>query len=187
MKNRILFLLADGFEEMEAVIPFDILSRGGISATLASIHEDAFVEGAHGLSVRADALLSELSPSDFDGVFIPGGSRGVENLKSSEPVLEIVRDFAAAGKWVFSICAGPMVLARAGILHDRRITSYPSTEKDLILHCKAYSADRVVVDNRVVTSRGPGSAEEFGFAVLELLTDRRTVQEVRTGMLARPS
>lgn len=185
MKNRILFVLADGFEETECVVPFDILSRGGVQVTFASIHGDVLVEGAHGLALKADILLSEAELSEFDGVFLPGGSRGVENLGASGRVLELVRDFYGAGKWVLSICAGPLVLARAGILGDRRVTSYPSTEADLRPHCKIYSGDRVVIDGRLLTSRGPGTAEEFGFAVLEALEGKEKSERVCEGMLAR--
>lgn len=185
MKNRILFLLADGFEETECVVPFDILARGGCEVTLAGIHGDVFVEGAHGLTVKADVLLSEAEPSDFDGVFLPGGGRGVENLGASEAVLDMVRNFYGAEKWVFSICAGPLVLARAGILRDKRVTSYPSTKADLLPHCASYSESRVVVDGKLVTGRGPGSAEEFGFALLELLEGKEKAEEVRAGMLSR--
>ncbi len=185
MKNRILFVLANGFEETECVVPFDILSRGGVQVTFAGIHDDVSVEGAHGLTLDADILLSQAELSEFDGVFLPGGSRGVENLAASERVLELVRNFYGAGKWVLSICAGPLVLARAGILGDKSVTSYPSTEADLLPFCGNYREDRVVVDGKLLTSRGPGTAEEFGFAVLEALEGREKAELVRKGMLAR--
>ncbi len=185
MKNRILFVLADGFEETECVVPFDILSRGDVQVTLAGIHDDVFVEGAHGLTVKADILLSEAELSEFDGVFLPGGSRGVENLMASERVLEIVQNFYGAGKWVLSICAGPLVLAQAGILGGESVTSYPSTASDVRPHCGNYREDRVVASGKLLTSRGPGTAEEFGFAVLEALEGKEKTERVRTGMLAR--
>ena len=185
MQNRILFLLADGFEESEMVLPFDILTRGGVKVSLASIHEDPFVEGAHGLTIKADALLSEVDLKLFSGVFLPGGGRGVENLRALEAVLETVRSFVSADKWVTAICAAPIVLALAGILHDKRVTSYPSTEADIRPYCKAYSNDRVVVDGKLVTSRGPGSAEEFGFALLSLLEGEEKMTAVKAGMVAR--
>ena len=185
MSNHILFLLADGFDETECVAPYDILIRGGVKVSLASIHEDPYVEGAHGLTVKADALLSEIDPSLYSGIFLPGGGRGVENLRASEAVLEIVRTFTDAGKWVTAICAAPTVLAAAGILHDKRVTSYPSTESDILPYCKSYSQDRVVVDGKLVTSRGPGSAEEFGFCLLSLLEGKEKSDDVRQGMVAR--
>lgn len=185
MKNRILFVLANGFEETECVVPFDILSRGGVQVTFASVHDDVSVEGAHGLTLVADILLSQAELSEFDGMFLPGGSRGVENLMASERVLELVRNFYGAGKWVLSICAGPLVLARAGILGDKSVTSYPLTKADLLSCCGIYREDRVVVHGKLVTSRGPGTAEEFGFAVLESLEGKEEAERVREGMLAR--
>ena len=185
MSNHILFLLADGFEETECVAPYDILIRGGVKVSLASIHTDPFVEGAHGLTIRADALLSELDPSLYSGIFLPGGGRGVENLRNSQAVQEPVRSFMGAGKWVTAICAAPIVFAAAGVLHDKRVTSYPSTESDIRSYCKSYSQDRVVVDGKLVTSRGPGSAEEFGLQLLALLEGKDKSADVRQGMVAR--
>lgn len=184
MSKRFLFLLADGFEETEVAVPFDILMRGGIEVTLASIAEIC-VQGAHGLSVKAQSLLSEEDLASYSGVFVPGGSRGVENLRQSSEVLETVRSFHRDGKWVAAICAGPLVLADAGVLSDKRATSYPTTEGELSPFCKSYADDRVVVDGNVVTSRGPGSAEEFGFRLLTLLAGESVAENVRKGMISR--
>ena len=185
MQNHFLFLLADGFEETEMVVPFDILLRGGVKVSLASIRKELYVKGAHGLLVKADVLLSDVDISLFSGVFLPGGGLGVENLRASEAVLDAVRSFASADKWVTAICAAPTVLASAGILHDRRVTSYPSTETDVLPHCGSYSQERVVVDGKLLTSRAPGTAEEFGFALLELLEGKEKAESVRSAMVAR--
>lgn len=184
MSKRFLFLLADGFEETEFVVPFDILKRGGIDVTLASI-AGTCAEGAHGLSVKASAPLSGEDPAPYSGVFIPGGSLGVENLRKSSEVLEMVCSFHRSGKWVAAICAGPLVLADAGVLAGKRATSYPTTEGELSPFCKSYADDRVVVDGNVVTSRGPGTAEEFGFRLLSLLEGESVAENVRKGMISR--
>ena len=91
MQNHFLFLLADGFEETEMVVPFDILLRGGVKVSLASIRKELNVKGAHGLLVKADVLLSDVDISLFSGVFLPGGGLGVENLRASEAVLDAVK------------------------------------------------------------------------------------------------
>lgn len=185
MANHILFLMADGFEESEVVVPFDILLRGQVQASLASISGKLLVSGAHGLNVIADMLLSEVDTSLFSGIFVPGGSRGVENLRNSAAVLKLVRTFRDSGKWVAAICAGPTVLAAADILQDKEVTGYPSTEGELQNKCGAYSKDRVVVDGKVVTSQGPGTAEEFGFRLLSLLEGSGRTEDVRRGMISR--
>ncbi|MCK9182413.1 MAG: DJ-1/PfpI family protein [Fibrobacteraceae bacterium] len=185
MMKKVLFLMAEGFEDIELSAPFDILIRGGVKVTLASIHEDSFVESSHGMSVRADALLSEVRADDFCGLFLPGGGRGVENLRASEDVLDLVRTMYEQNKWVTAICAGPTVLAAAGILHDKRVTSYPSEAETILPYCKSYSEDRVVVDGKVVTSRAAGTAEEFALKFLSLLEGDAKAAEVRKTILAR--
>ena len=185
MQNHFLFLLADGFEETEMVVPFDILLRGGVKVSLASVRKELNVKGAHGLQVKADVLLSDVDISLFSGVFLPGGGLGVENLRASEAVLDAVRSFSSADKCVTAICAAATVFALAGILHDRRVTSYPSTETDVLPHCGSYSQERVVVDGKLLTSRAPGTAEEFGFALLELLEGKEKAESVRSAMVAR--
>ena len=185
MINHILFLLADGFEEIEFTAPFDILMRGGVKVTLASIHEDAMVESARGLQVRADALLSELDLDDYQGIFLPGGGRGVDNLRASEAVLDCVRKFYNKQKWVTAICAAPSVLAVAGILQHHKVTSFPGIEAELAPYCKAYSHERVVVDGKVITSRSAGTAEEFAFTLLEILEGTPKAKEIKKAILAR--
>lgn len=184
MSKKILVLLADGFEETEVVVPFDILSRGGVKVSLVSL-ENPTVKGAHGLSLIADATLSEIEASDFDGVFIPGGSVGVENLRASKLVIETLRKLFSAKKWIASICAGPLVLADAGLLKEKNVTSYPSVGTYLAPHCKAYAENRVVIDGKLVTSRGPGSAEEFGIEFLKAIVGEKEALSVKTAMLAR--
>lgn len=185
MEKRMLFLMADGFEEMEFTAPYDILMRAGVKVTLASIHEDAMVESARGLQIRTDALFPEIRRADYDGIFLPGGARGVQNLRASEDVLDCVREFYENKKWVTAICAGPTVLAAAGILQNQKVTSYPANEADLAPYCKAYLQDRVVVDGKVVTSRGPGTAEEFALTLVTLLLGQSKAMEIRKGIVAR--
>lgn len=184
MSKKVLVLLADGFEETEVVVPFDILTRGGVAVSLVALENPA-VKGAHGLRLTADGILPESDVGSFDGIFIPGGSVGVENLRASKAVLETVRKFHAAKKWVSAICAGPLVLADAGILSDKNVTSYPSVGTYLAPHCKAYAESRVVLDGKLVTSRGPGSAEEFGLAFLKALAGEAAAESVKAAMLAR--
>lgn len=183
--NRMLVLLADGFEETELVAPVDIWIRGGVKVTLASIDEDATVEGGHHLVLNADAGLSEVNLKEYNAVFLPGGSRGVDNLKHSEAVLDISREFHEQGKLVTAICAAPAVLAAAGVTYKHKITSYPGMDTDLKKFCASYSTDRVVVDGNVVTSRGAGTAEEFGLKVLEILEGKEVSERVREQMVCR--
>lgn len=155
---NVLFLMADGFEETEFVTPFDYFQRGGLKVTTASISSQFEVTGAHHLPIKVDVLLSDLIAqgdiANFDAVLLPGGGPGVKNLKASSAVAETIKKFDAQGKWIFAICAAPLVLSQAGLLKNRQCTCFPGCEDEL--DCKQFLTDRVVVDGNIVTSRGAG-------------------------------
>ena len=180
---KILVLLADAFEETEFVVPFDLWQRGGCEVVTASIKDSTDVTGGHGLQMNTDTILDMVDFDDFDGIFLPGGSGGVRNLAASAAVEQALKQFDAQGKWLFAICAAPLVLSKAGLLKDRRCTCFPGCEGDLV--CREYSKDRVVVDEKVITSCGAGSAEEFAFVTLANMTDADTSERIRKQIVAR--
>ncbi|MCF0215124.1 MAG: DJ-1/PfpI family protein [Fibrobacteraceae bacterium] len=180
---NILFLMADGFEETEFVTPFDYLQRAGMEVYMASISDSTAVQGGHGLVIEADGLLCDLNVDAFDAVLLPGGGVGVQNLGASQAVLDVVKGFDDAGKFVFAICAAPTVLSKAGVLLNRRATCYPGCETNM--NCKEFSTDRVVVDGKFVTSRGAGTAEEFSFAIIEILGGAELKEKIRAQVVAR--
>lgn len=182
MTQKTLILLADGFEELEFVAPFDILIRGNVDVVTASIHETTSVESARGLQVSADLLLTEVSAADYGMLVLPGGGTGTQNLRKSEAVLNLVREFEQQGKTIGAICAAPTVLAAAGILQNYRVTSFPGTENDVIPYCKSYSPEAVVVDGNLITSRAAGTAAQFGFALLSRAAGEQRAAEVRKQM-----
>ena len=172
MVKRLLVLLADGFEEIETVIPVDLLRRGGVEVVLASISGEIALRGAHQIALIADELLENLSAVDFDAVFLPGGSEGVDRLLADSRVALIAREILARGAVLAAICAAPKVLAAAGLLEGRTVTSYPSVRSEVEPAAGRYSEERVVLDGSLLTSRGPGTAADFA---LELLSDRKSV------------
>lgn len=184
---NVLFLMANGFEETEFVTPFDYWQRGGLNVTLASISDSLDVVGAHGLPIKANVLLGDIVASgklaEFDAVCLPGGGPGVKNLKASATVADVLRDFDSKGKWIFAICAAPLVLSQAGLLKNRTCTCFPGCEVEL--DCKQFLTDRVVVDGKVITSRGAGTAEEFAFECLAQATDRANSEKIRQQVVAR--
>jgi 4-methyl-5(b-hydroxyethyl)-thiazole monophosphate biosynthesis len=180
---KVLALLADGFEETEFVVPFDLWQRGGCEVVTASIKSSTDVTGAHGLQVNADTILDMVDFDDFDGIFLPGGGLGVKNLAASASVEQAIQQFDAQGKWLFAICAAPLVLSKAGLLKDRRCTCFPGCEVDLV--CKEFLTDRVVSDGNIITSRGAGTAEEFALATLASMTDAETADRIRKQVVAR--
>ena len=180
---QILFLMADGFEETEFVTPFDYWQRGGLNVTLASISDSLSVTGKCGLRIQADILLKDADLAAFDAVMLPGGGLGVKNLAASAAVEATIKQFDAQGKWLFAICAAPLVLSKAGLLKDRKCTCFPGCEVDLV--CKQYLTDRVVVDGKVITSCGAGSSEEFAFECLAQVAGREICEKVRQQVVAR--
>ena len=180
---KVLALLADGFEETEFVVPFDLWQRGGCEVVTASIKQTPDVSGAHGLPVQANATLGPINLADFDGIFLPGGGPGVKNLAASSAVEKAICAMNDADKWIFAICAAPLVLSKAGLLVDRRCTCFPGCKGDLV--CREFTEERVVVDGNIVTSRGAGTAEEFALATLACMTDAETSDKIRKQIVAR--
>lgn len=178
---RVLIPLADGVEELEAVTLIDVLRRGGIEVTSAALGEDRVVHGSRGVTLVADALWSALATEDFDAIVLPGGGKGTENLAADRRIVETVRAFDEAGKFVAALCAAPIVLAQAGILKDRKATCYPSCAKDL---GASYDDAPVIADGNVITSQGPGTAMLFALVLIQHFTgDEALVRKVADGLL----
>lgn len=180
-----VLLLAEGFEEVEAVTPIDFLRRAGVEVRVAAIGAQRLVKGARDISVQADCLIGELPP-DVDGVIVPGGGGGADRLAASPAALELIRRCFAAGKLVAAICAAPaVVLSAAGILKGRRATCSPSFADRLAAGGAAVLPDRVVVDGNLITSRGPGTAAEFALALIEKIVGAAKAREIHEGTLQK--
>ncbi len=181
---RVLVPLAHGFEDLEAVTIVDILRRAGIDVVTAGL-EPGLVLGSRGLRVQPDATLDEAMGYEYDLVALPGGLPGADHLRDDARVQEVLRRTAAAGRYTAAICAAPMALARAGLLDGRRATGYPGVLDSLGLPDTRISGDAVVVDDRVVTSRGPGTAMDFALTLIELLVGRDMRDQVEAGLVRR--
>ena len=179
MPKNVIALLAEGFEEVEAVTPIDYLRRAGIEVTVAAVNKGSTVKGARGIQVIADASLDDLAaagklkPASWDAVVVPGGLPGADNLATSKRAGDFLKEMAAAGKIVAAICASPArVLAPLGLLEGKKFTCYPGEEKNVSasrLTGAEWKEDRVIVDGNLVTSRGAGTAGEFACAIIEKL------------------
>lgn len=182
MTKKALLILADGFEEIEAVAPFDILKRAGVELVICGISEKE-VLSARGLRISLGTLLDEVNPDEFDALILPGGSLGAENLSKSEKLRNLIKDMNANGKIVSAICASPVVvLSPTGILTGKKATCYPGMEKDFPEDVKFLDKE-VVVDGNVVTGRGPATVYRFGFTLVELLAGREIADSVKKAML----
>ncbi|MBQ9726984.1 MAG: DJ-1/PfpI family protein [Kiritimatiellae bacterium] len=177
-----LVILADGCEEIEAVTIVDVLRRGGVDVTAASLSGDPRVVGAHRVAIAADAPFEPETASDYDLVALPGGMRCMEALRSRAYVLAALRAAAAAGRIVGAECASPAVLGAAGLLEDRRYCCYPGIEAQI--ESGTYDpAAATVRDGNIVTGTGPGTAAAFALELLEALAGRETRDKVAAAML----
>ena len=155
--------LADGFEEIEALCPYDLILRAGIPVKTVSINETTLVTGTHGIKVHADITLSEME-DDFDGIMLPGGLPGADNLNSCAKVQECLKKANSEGKLISAICAAPYVLGQAGLLVGKNATCFPGFEDKLdgAIHC----TDKVVTDGNIITAKGMGAAFELGIEII---------------------
>lgn len=179
---KILVFLAEGFEEVEALTVVNYLRRTDIEVDTVSISDDNQVKGAHDIIVTADKVMSDIThPQVYDGVIIPGGIPGATNLRDNSKVVEIVKKFNEEKKLVAAICAGPIVLQEAGIIEDKRITSYPGFE-DQLEGCK-YCEDRVVRDKNIITARGPAIAADFTMEIVDYLLGQGKINQLKESIL----
>ncbi len=183
MKKTVLVVLADGFEEIEAVTPIDVLRRAGLEVIVAGVGKRE-VPGAHGITVETDIILEQYQGSP-DAIVLPGGMPGASNLQKSQAVNDIIRKVAKAGKLIGAICASPaVVLAPAGILEGKRATCYPGFEDEFGSKV-VFTEERVVRDGQVITSRGPGSALEFSLELVSHLVNDETAKKLAQTMVAK--
>jgi protein deglycase len=181
MKQAVI-ILANGFEEVEAITPADFLNRGGINVILAGIGGKA-IKGSHGITVIADLEIDQV-PKDFDCLVVPGGSKGAENIAASKVAIELIRETYEKGRLVGAICAAPaVVLPKTGIIRGKNVTCFPGLEDKLAgAH---FSEERVVTDGNLVTSRAAGTAAEFSLVLLEILSGKETSDKVRSQTLQK--
>lgn len=176
-----MIFLAEGFEESEALLPLDILRRGGVDAITVSVSSDKIVKSSHGVQVVADALINEISAEDVQMIILPGGLPGATNLDECQALDKIIMDFASKGKSLAAICAAPMVYGKRGLLKGKKATCYPGFDK--YLDGAEYTGNLVECVDNFILGKGPAAAAEFGFAILESLVGREKADEVRKGML----
>ena len=180
--KRILIPLAPGFEEIEALAVVDILRRAGAEVLLAGT-VDGPIQGRNKIKILADTSLDSVKEQDFDMIVLPGGAVGTENLKKDPRIKDIVERLYKKGRLITAICAAPTVLSAIGITAGKTVTSHPTVRTKL--QREKLSVERVVVDDNIITSQGPGTAIEFAFKLVEILLGKDKVAEVNKGVLAR--
>ncbi|MBW4699406.1 MAG: DJ-1/PfpI family protein [Aphanocapsa lilacina HA4352-LM1] len=176
---KVLVPLAEGFEEIEAVTIIDVLRRADIEVTVAAL-ADLSVQGSHGITLVADTRLDKINPLIFDAVVLPGGP-GVARLRADGRIRKLLLEMRAAERWTAAICAAPTVLSDAGLLAGARATSYPAVRPELAV--AEYLETSVVVDGRIVTSRGVGTALDFALKLVALWEGESKAQALARAMV----
>ncbi|MBR3942897.1 MAG: DJ-1/PfpI family protein [Clostridia bacterium] len=173
-------ILAEGFEEIEALTVVDILRRADIPVKMASADGTMIVVGAHGIAVKADCALQDVEVSDL--LFLPGGMPGVLNLEQNEDVINLITKYAnSENGYIAAICAAPKILGGMGLLSEKHAVCYPGFEADLA--GATVLQDAVVQEDRIITSRGAGTASDLAFHLVSLLKDDELADKLRTGMI----
>ncbi len=180
--KKVLVPLAPGFEEIETITVVDILRRAGIDVTMAGTIEGSII-GSRKIRVMADISIDQVVDHTFDMVVLPGGQPGTKHLGKDPRVKKILENAVASGASVSAICAAPSILSMYGFLTGKRATSHPSVRS--MMEGVDYSEDRVVVDERWITSRSPGTAMEFAFRLVTLLVGEDKAKEINEGVMAR--
>lgn len=175
--KKVFIHLANGFEEVEAITPVDVLRRAGCEVTLVSVTGKREVTSARGLTVLADRLFEDMDYGQADVILFPGGQPGSDNLTKHEGLKKVIGGFNREGKMIAAICAAPMVLANAGILQGKRVTFFPGTESKV--KGATFTGNAVEMDGNIITGKAAGVAMKFSLAVAEQLVGKEKTEELK--------
>lgn len=178
--SRVNVFFATGYEEIEALTVVDLLRRAGIKTDMVSVTGEKAVTGAHGITIQMDKLFEEIDDS-AEMIVLPGGVPGTPNLKLHKELADLIISYNVGDKYLAAICAAPTVYGEMGLLKGKKATCYPGLEKGLI---GAYVSDEaVVIDGKIITSRGVGTAIEFGLALVTKLLDEGTASDLASNII----
>lgn len=181
MSKRVLVPLAEGFEELEAISIIDILRRANIEVVTASLTDNLEVSSARNVIIKADNTLSNVLEEDFDAISLAGGMGGMNNLKSDNRILNLIKKLYDNKKLVSAMCASPIVLGEAGVINGK-FTCYPSLESSVKGNGSYKEKDLVCIDNNVITSKGPATSILFALAIVDYLTNSDN-QDLKNALL----
>lgn len=176
-------ILAEGFEEIEALTVVDVVRRAGVEVYMVSITSEKEVKGAHGIVVAADVLLPNTDLAASELVVLPGGMPGAVNLRKCHVLCEELNKRAEKNLPIAAICAAPFILGELGILKGKKATCYPGFEEKLT--GANTTGAMVEQDGNIITGKGPAAAMKFALKIVELLTSKKQSDEVATGMLCK--
>lgn len=177
----IAVLFAEGFEEVEALAPVDILRRAGLSVAMAGV-TGMEVTGSHGIAVKMERKAEEIDPDELEALVLPGGGKGTKNLEASPVVQSLIDRCAEKGVLIGAICAAPSILAHKGLLNGREAISFPDFQPALTDGGAELSESYVCRDGNFITARGMGVSTQFGLKLVEALVSKEKAREIQKGI-----
>ena len=170
---RVAIFCADGLEQCECLVVYDLLHRAKIDTDLVRVGEGLEIKSSHGLLFKANKLIDEINFNDYDALVLPGGIPGSDNLAACKPLVEALKDFKAKGKLIAAICAAPYIFVDNGLVSDGKFTCYPGFE-----HGLNSTHNKVEVDDNVITARGLGANFEFAYEIIKFLSGEELAKKV---------
>ena len=177
----VYIFLAEGFEEIEALAPLDLLRRAGVEVKTVGVGSKTVI-GSHSIHVVADMLDSELCDNSPEMVILPGGMPGTLNLNASEVVHSAIRSATESGAYVCAICAAPLILGRLGLLSGKEAICYPGFEDELV--GATISENTVAIDGKIITAKGMGAAIDFGLTLVSILKGNEVAENLRKSTIS---
>jgi len=171
--NKIIILIAEGLEECEALVPYDLFVRAGMEVDLVSITNDLKVKSAHNITLNTNKLIKDINPSDYALMMLPGGLPGVTNLEASKDVQDLIDLFVKENKYVAAICAAPSILVHKGLVKDNEFVCFPGFEGDL-----KQRNEKAYTHNKFITGKGLGASFEFTKEIITALASKEKAEEV---------
>jgi len=178
--SKAYVLLAEGFEEVEALTVVDLMRRAGIDVKLVSITDDVSVLSSHNVQIVADTLIADIASSPADMLVLPGGRKGVDNLKASDAVKSLITEYNDAGRYLAAVCAGPTVYGQMGLLEGRKATCYPGFENELLGAEWTGNDVKVACDGNFITGRSLGLSIDFALKLIEVLEGKDAADDVES-------
>lgn len=181
----VLIPIADGTEELEAITIIDCLRRAGVEVTVASVMDNSQITAANGTRIVADCMIADCTGKAFDMITLPGGIPGADHLAASAELEQLLAAQQQADGWVTAICASPaVVLGKHGLISGKNATCYPGFEAGLSDGGASIKEGNVIIDGKLVTSRGPATALPFALELITQLCGAEKSQEIASGLLA---
>ncbi|MBN2165115.1 MAG: DJ-1/PfpI family protein [Marinilabiliaceae bacterium] len=181
MSKKVYIFLAEGFEEVEAITPADVLRRANIDTFLVSISEKREVIGAHSIVVMADGTFNDFNYNNADMLILPGGMPGTNNLKKHTGLVSLIKTHNKNNKWIGAICAAPIILGENNILNNKTATCYPGFENQLI--GANVTSCNIEVSQNIITGRGVGVAVQFSLEIVKKLLNDNIAAELSKKMV----